>query len=254
MTREQHDAAPNGDRCGCRTPPSSLLPSGADMRQPHPEQAALLLAAGMLVPSLAHELSNPLCGVRSMLERMARKPAQDDAERHLLRLALHQCDQMRLLLRELQEFVAPSSAEGATFALDETLESVLLLVRKQLRICGYSVEFTRPAQPLFFQGAERRIRLLLVHLLLRCCHAPLSEGGRLHIQAGVEGGKTQLILRWQMAPEQSEDLHLALSNDEGAPWFDAILRQHGGKLQLQQRADGLIMQMLSFPLPQEEIR
>lgn len=254
MMREQHDAAANGDSCDSRTPPPAPAPSWPEDEAPHREQAALFQTAGMLVPSLAHELSNPLCGVRSVLERMARKPTQHDAERHLLNLALHQCDQMRLLLRELQEFVAPANTERATFALDQTVESVLRLLRKQLRICGCGVEFTRPAQPLLLRGTESRIRLVLVHLLLRCCHAPLAEGCCLHIQGGIEGSKTQLTLQWQLAPAQNDGLQLALSSSQDTPWLDAILRQHGGELRVQQRADGLIMLMLSFPFPHEEFR
>ena len=247
MTREQHDAAPNGDRCGRRTSLSALLPPWPNELDARREQDALLQSAGLLVPSLTHELSNPLCGVRTVLERMARKPAQDDAEHHLLRLALQQCDQMRLLLRELQQFVTPASTDQAPFALDQTVESVLLLVRKQLLSSGYSMEFTQPAQPLLLHGEEGRIRLLLVHLLLRCCHAPVGEGGRLQIQAGVEGRKAQLILCWKMAHGQEENLRRALASDDNSPWFDTILHQHDGEVQLQQRPDGLTLQ-IQFPL------
>lgn len=247
MTREQHDAASNGDSCGGRTSlstPLPLRPSGQDARR---EQDALLQSAGLLVPSLVHELSNPLCGVRSVLERMSRKPALEDAERHLLRLAIHQCDQMRLLLRELQQFVIPASADPATFALDQTLKSVLLLVRKHLLSCGYGVEFTQPTQPLPLHGEEGRIRLLLVHLLLRCCNVPAGEGCRLQIQAGIEGCKTQLLLRWHVAPGREDSLQRALSSGEDVPWFDTILHQHDGEVQLHQQSDGLALS-IQFPL------
>lgn len=254
MTREQLDAVPFGDSCASAPPRHAPLPACPDALEPHPEQTALLQTMGLLVPSLAHDLSNPLCGVRNVLERLVRKTAQDDAERHLLHLALQQCDQMRHLLRELQEFAAPPNAGRATFALDQSLASALLLVRKQLLRCGCGVEFAPPARPLWLHGEEPRIRLLLVHLLLSCGRTAMPAGSCLHIQAGVEGDATLLCLRWPLAPGPKESPHLPLSGHASAPWFEAILRQHGGVLQTHQQADGLRRLTLSFPLPPEEPR
>ena len=254
MTREQHNAACHGVNSDRRTPPFAPLPSGADGWEPQPEQAALLQTAGLLIPSLTHAMSNPLCGVRSVLERLSRKPLQDEAERHLLHLALQQCDQMRLLLRELQEFVAPPSVDPATFALDQSLESVLRLVSKHLRICGCGVEYLRPTRPLLLHGEERRIRLLLMHLLLHGCPDFLEAGGCLHIQTEVDDAKSQLSFHWQLASPQGDLLSQPLPGSGQPPWFESILHQHGGALQVAQRADGLILLTLFFPLPQEEIR
>lgn len=254
MTREQHNAISNSDRRCNRTPPSAPSLPRPEALTPLGEQAAVFQTAGMLAASLAHDLSNPLCGVRSVLERMSRKPTQDDAERDLLRLALQQCDQMRLLLAELQDFVAPASGKLAAFALDRTLESVLLLVRKHLRICGCGVEFSRPATPLVLHGEESRIRLVLAHLLLHCCHAPVDEDSLLHIQAGVEGGRIQLILNWQHVPRQRAICRPPLPAVETTPWFAAILRQHGGELHQQPQNDGSTRLILSFPLHHAEVQ
>lgn len=254
MTRQQHNAISNSDRRCNRPPPSSPSLPRPEALDHLEEQAAVFQTAGMLAASLAHDLSNPLCGVRSVLERMSRKPTPDNAEHDLLRLALQQCDQMRLLLSELQDFVAPASGKLAAFALDWTLESVLLLVRKHLRICGCGVEFSRPATPLVLHGEESRIRLVLAHLLLRCCHAPGDEDSLLHIQAGVEGGRIQLILNRQQVPRQRAICRSPLPAVETTPWFATILRHHGGELHQQSQNDGSTRLILSFPLHHAEVQ
>jgi signal transduction histidine kinase len=65
-------------------------------------------ATGSLAASIAHEFNNHLCGVRSVVERMARKSELAVAEQGLLELALEQCDRMKRLIRNLKQFDLPN--------------------------------------------------------------------------------------------------------------------------------------------------
>lgn len=65
-------------------------------------------AISSLAASIAHEFNNHLCGVRSVVERMARKSELAVAEQGLLELALGQCDRMKRLIRNLKQFDLPA--------------------------------------------------------------------------------------------------------------------------------------------------
>lgn len=259
MTREQYNTGSDAHRRCSLTPPPPPLPPPPALAEADREQTEKCRVVSMLTASLAHELSNSLCGVRSVLERMARKPAVGDTEGDLLRLALTQCDHMRHLLHELQDFIAPHSGQRAPFALDQTLDTVLLLLRKHLLICGCTVQFVRPAQPLLLHGEESRLRQMLVHLLmLACCREPLAGGCRLRIHAGSEGNWTQVIFRFQIDPSALECLQQTLailctpSATEATRCLHAILHHHGGELYRQQIADGGETLILSLPTPPNE--
>lgn len=254
MTREQHNRSDDDHRHHSFTPPP--LPAEPESLQC---DLALELAehhkiVGTLSGSLAHELSNPLCGIRSVLERMTRKAALDDAERDLLHLALTQCDHMRHLLHELQDFIAPNSGQQSLFALNQTLDAVLLLTRKHLMICGCTVQLIQPSQPLLLHGEQGRLRQMLVQLLmLACCSEPLSGGCHLRIHAGSEGSRTQVVFRFQIDPGSTEHLQQTLttlctpSATETSRCLHGILHHHGGKLYRQQIAEGIESLTLSLP-------
>lgn len=257
MTRQLHNPW-NDEHPQCvRTPPQS--PCGKAWGGDAQEQTEKLQAIGALAASLAHDLSNPLCGVRSVLERMSRKPLWDDAERDLLRLALVQCDHMRLVLRELQESAAPASGQWTACALEQTLEAVLLLARKQLRLYDCTVQFAKPSKKLWVWGEQRRLRHLLLHLLLTCCRDPFAGGCRLDIRAGIEGERTQMIFRVEVAPSETDRLQQRLlatlsPSNKTAQCLYAILHQHDGELNHQQRGDGTVALILSLPTLHEEVQ
>ena len=70
-------------------------------------QMERLSAIGALAASIAHEFNNPLCGVRSVVERVARKSELAAADQSLIELALENCDRMKRLIRDLQQFNRP---------------------------------------------------------------------------------------------------------------------------------------------------
>jgi nitrogen-specific signal transduction histidine kinase len=256
VTREQHNRRDDDHRRHSLTPPAEPESLEYDLAWEQAEQHTII---GALSGSLAHELSNPLCGIRSVLERMVRKPALDDAERDLLHLALRQCDHMRHLLHELQDFIAPNSGQQSLFALDQTLDTVLLLMRKHLTICGCTVQFIRPPQPLLLYGEQSRLRQMLVQLLmLACCRKPLSGGCHLRIHADCTGSRTQVAFRFQINPGATEHLQQLLttlctpSATEATRCLHGILHHHGGELYRPQITEGIESLILSLPTHRNE--
>jgi len=261
VTREQHKRRDNDHRRCSSSPLRPPWPPQPELEESdlEREQTEKNNIVGLLSGSLAHELSNPLCGIRSVLERMARKPSLDDTERDLLHLALTQCDHMRHLLHELQDFVAPASGQRSLFSLDQTLDAVLLLLRKHLHICGCTVQLVRPSQPLLLHGEQSRLRQMLVQLLmLACCRDPLGNGCHLRIHAGNEGNSTQIIFRFQIEPETTERFQQTLttlctpSATKVTRCLHAMLHHHGGELYRQQIAEGSETLILSLPTHRSE--
>ncbi len=144
-------------------------------------QADKLSAIGSLAASIAHEFNNPLCGVRSVVERMARKSGLADAEQGLLGLALEQCDRMKRLIQNLQQFNLPFSDVRKEFDLHYAIDSVLLLLNKHLQIRRATVRKEYAEGVLMLTGVENQIKQVLLNLIKNSGEALTEAGGVIRV-------------------------------------------------------------------------
>ncbi len=149
-------------------------------------QADKLSAIGSLAASIAHEFNNPLCGVRSVVERMARTSGLAVADQSLLELALEQCDRMKRLIRNLQQFNLPFSDFRQDFDLHHAIDSVLLLLSKHLKIRKAVVRKDYTEGVLLFNGVENQLKQVLLNLIKNSGEALPEAGGEIRILTKTE--------------------------------------------------------------------
>jgi len=157
-------------------------------------QAERLGAIGSLAASIAHEFNNPLCGVRSVLERIARKSELVAADQGLVELALENCDRMSRLIRNLQQFHRPFSDERKDFDLHRAIDSVLLLVNKHLKVRRAVVYRDFGNEPLTLNGSENQIKQVLLNLIKNSGETLPETGGEIRIRTGREGERIRIVL------------------------------------------------------------
>lgn len=157
-------------------------------------QAERLGAIGSLAASIAHEFNNPLCGVRSVLERIARKSELVAADQGLMELALENCDRMSRLIRDLQQFNRPFSDERKDFDLHRAIDSVLVLVNKHLKVRRAIVCRDFGNEPLTLNGSENQIKQVLLNLIKNSGEALPETGGEIRIRTGREGEHIRIVL------------------------------------------------------------
>ena len=156
----------------------------------HLQQAQKMELLGRMTASLAHEFGNPLLGIRFALRDVQQRPELAPDDRQLLQLAEEECDRMRTLIRDLQQFNRPSSGRKSACDLHRLLEEVLALHRTYLDRKRVEVTRAFSAQPIRLQAVEDQIRQVFVNLLLNASDAlAVSEqGGRLTITTALRGG------------------------------------------------------------------
>jgi PAS domain S-box-containing protein len=157
-------------------------------------QAEKLSAIGSLAASIAHEFNNPLCGVRSVVARMARRSGLDTADQSLLTLALEECDRMTRLIKGLQQFNRPFTDSREAFDLHRAMDSVLLLLNKYLKSRKALVHQAYASGPMRIVGAENQIKQVLLNLLRNCSEALPETGGTIRVATCRDHGNVRVVV------------------------------------------------------------
>ncbi len=148
-----------------------------------------LAVLGKLSASVAHELRNPLSGVKMHL-RLLREEVPPGAAMESLETVVREADRMELYLNDLMELASTAREDAsdetlqsgqATCRPGEVLESVLALMRPRLDHAGIRLEVE--AQEALPPAAieERRLGQVLLNLLVNAVEA-MQGGGLVRLE------------------------------------------------------------------------
>ncbi len=91
-----------------------------------------LSAVGKLSASIAHEINNPLFGIRNVLERLKEKGNLSQDNEEFTELALQECDRIKRLIKDLQDFNRPTSGVMTSVDIHTTMDNMLMLTQKEM--------------------------------------------------------------------------------------------------------------------------
>lgn len=149
-------------------------------------QSERLAATGKLAASVAHEINNPLYGIRSCLKHILTSP--DGAiDRQFVELALKETDRIADLVRNMKNFYKPSSAHVEAVDLGQLLKDLLTFNRKYLEENRVKLEFAREGE-FVCECVPDQLRQVFLNLLTNAVEA-MPEGGTVAVaikRAGAE--------------------------------------------------------------------
>jgi len=163
------------------------------------ERSARLATLGKLAGSVAHELRNPLSGIKMNARILADAPRGGEGPDRSIELIVREIDRMDLYLQELLSLASASGQAGTRAAapparptrLEELADSVANLLAGRCEHAGVAIErqYAADCPPALADG--ERIRQLLLNLMLNALDA-MPHGGRLTLTAGPEGENVRL--------------------------------------------------------------
>ena len=147
-------------------------------------QADRLSTMGTLAAGLAHEVKNPLGGIKGAAQLLERELTADSDLREYTRVMIRETERIDRIIRELLDLASPRALKLSPVNLHKVLGDILLLQRQA--VGGRAISFIKqfdPSIPDIMADEEMLTRLLLN--LIRNAIDAMGESGRLTVVSRV---------------------------------------------------------------------
>ncbi len=151
-------------------------------------QAEKLSAVGKLAASLAHEINNPIFGIRNVLQELRKHPGLSPEETHLVDLSIGECNRIAKLIRSLREFQRPSDETFSPVDVRESIETMLTLCRKRFSKQSIRVETSFPDRLPPVWAVEDQFKQVVLNLLTNAAESLPDHGGTIRVSAAFSDG------------------------------------------------------------------
>ncbi len=145
-------------------------------------QSAKLAAAGELTASIAHEINNPLYGIKNCIEMLIDEfPDIDDEMSQLLQLSLQESHRIISLIHSLLNFCRVTEAKMELIDITDLMSDILLLNQNRLKANTIDVETNFDPIP-EIEVSPNLIRQVFLNIVNNAIDA-MPKGGRLKISS-----------------------------------------------------------------------
>ncbi|HRP94864.1 MAG TPA: ATP-binding protein [Rhodocyclaceae bacterium] len=145
-------------------------------------QMEKMVTLGELAMGLAHEIGNPLAGMKAVAQAMQYEEDVPPGLLEALRRLEREIDRLSGFLKSFHGYTAPQSLRLAPCSLAAVVDDVLFWIRKEARLQGARIDTELPADLPALLADENALKQVLLNLLVNALHA-LGEDGWIRISA-----------------------------------------------------------------------
>jgi two-component system, NtrC family, sensor histidine kinase PilS len=153
-----------------------------------------LAAVGELAAGLAHEIKNPLAGIKASLQLIAKGDLDETTARRLNRVILRDIDRLDGLLKNFLAFARPSTASPQPLALDGVIRECLSLVLPQFPRISITIAPAIEEKSWFWD--KHQFMQVVINLMLNAFQAVQHlEKGTVEVDYVDAEGEECLVIR-----------------------------------------------------------
>lgn len=161
-----------------------------------------LASVGELAAGLAHEMKNPLAGIKTSLQLLLSDDLEKEFAQRLSRVILRDIDRLDGLLKDFLVFARPKPPRPQALDLAKELEHVLMPLRLQYPRVTTRVEVRR--EPFYFD--MNQLHQVLINLLVNAMQAlENTEKPQIRISDTIEGD-TRIVVITDNGPGLPEEM------------------------------------------------
>lgn len=153
-----------------------------------------LASLGVMASGIAHEIRNPLAGIKTVAQTMEEEIDDGDEKREYLARIIRQVNRMDDLLRAFFTYARPRPPVRKFYRLNEIVQEVIALLKQKLEKNNIRfVEDYAPTLPLIYVDFHQ-IQQVILNLVLNAIDA-MPKGGELSIIAEARYATIQRVDR-----------------------------------------------------------
>jgi two-component system NtrC family sensor kinase len=218
----------------------------------HVEKMASL---GKLAAIVAHEINNPLAGIRTYAHLLvkrderaaageARRSGEDQERPQILRSVESEAARCGEIVKQLLQFARPSRPMVEPCDVNELVTGSLRLVQHQLDVQGLQKQLDQAADVPSIVCDVQQVRQAVIAVLINACEAMGREGTLTVITRRAEGGGVRIEIRdTGVGMDEETRKHVfepffttkEKGTGIGLAVVYSIVRAHGGKVELESK-------------------
>jgi PAS domain S-box-containing protein len=216
-------------------------------------QQAALARLGQMAAVVAHEVRNPLAGIKGAMQVLMGRRPEGDPDRLIMREVVARIDSLGDLVNDLMVFARPTPPHPATFQLRPLLAEAVDALRRDPTASALDV--TVDGADLTLTADPHLLRAAVLNLLLNAAQA-MDGHGRVMVAVAHKDGRCTIDVR-DTGPGVPAELYdrvfepffttKARGGGLGLPIARRTAELHGGTLTLASPATGGAMFTLALP-------
>lgn len=157
-------------------------------------QMEKLSTLGELAMGLAHEIGNPLAGMKAVAQAMQYEEDVPEGLMEALKRLEDEIDRLSGFLRSFHGFAVPQQVHAEACRLHEVLDDVLFWTKKEARSKGIAIELHGIDSLPSLWADPNQLKQTLLNLVINAVHA-MPHGGTLTLAADVVDGRARIEVR-----------------------------------------------------------
>jgi PAS domain S-box-containing protein len=217
------------------------------------EQAALT-RLGEMAAVVAHEVKNPLAGIRGSLQVIGGRMPADTRDRAVLRDIVDRLDSLNNIVDDLLVFARPREPKLGPVIVQDLLRNTTTLLKKDPAYATTHVEVAETRAVV--RADPEQLQLVVVNLLLNAAQATHNQG-HVRVDVSTTDGVCRIAIT-DNGPGIPEDLRERIfepffttktrGTGLGLPTAKRVIERHGGSIDIQSPASGGTVVTVSLPL------